>query len=147
MLGLTKKQFLKRGKTCLEETGAEALLMRELITLEKEENISKEEAHLKINLLRRSIESTFFGFDDLNPPSKCVPLQLSILNSLIILQEVLAINYEYLNASDSGDVSKASEKLEESQVHLEKFRKEFRPLTHKIDKLLPEKISRLNNNK
>jgi hypothetical protein len=31
--------------------------------------------------------------------------------------------------------------LEESQVHFEKFRKEFRPLTLKIDTLLPEKIS------
>jgi hypothetical protein len=139
MLGLTKKQFLKRGKKCLEETGAEALLIRELIILEKEGNISKDEANLKINLIRRSIESTFFEHENLNPPSKCVSLHLSILNSLIVLQEVVAINYEYLTAFDHGDTKKALEKLEESQQHLEKFRKEFRPLTQNINRLLPEK--------
>jgi hypothetical protein len=137
MLGLTKKQFLKRSKECLEETGNHALLIRGIIIHETDGNIKDNEAYNQIKLIIKGIESTFFRYEQLNPPSRCVSIHLKILNCLIVLQESAAANYDYINALIDGQI--ATEKLEESRILLGKFRKEFRPLTTEIEELLNHK--------
>lgn len=137
MLGLTKKQFLKRSKECLEETGNHALLIRGIIIHETDGNIKNNEAYNQIKLIMKGIESTFFRYEQLNPPSRCVSIHLKILNCLIVLQESAAANYDYINAFIDGQI--ATEKLEESRILLGKFRKEFRPLTTEIEELLNHK--------
>ena len=137
MLGLTKKQFLKRSKGCLEETGNHALLIRGIIIHETDGNIKDNEAYNQIKLIMKGIESTFFRYEQLNPPSRCVSIHLKILNCLIVLQESAAANYDYINALIDGQI--ATEKLEESRILLGKFRKEFRPLTTEIEELLNHK--------
>jgi hypothetical protein len=137
MLGLTKKQFLKRSKECLEETGNHALLIRGIIIHETDGNIKDNEAYNQIKLIMKGIESTFFRYEQLNPPSRCVSIHLKILNCLIVLQESAAANYDYINALIDGQI--ATEKLEESRILLGKFRKEFRPLTTEIEELLNHK--------
>lgn len=141
MLGLTKKQFLKRSKVCLEETGNHALLIRELIIHETEGNINNNEAYNQIKLIMKGIESTFFRYEDLNPPSRCVSLHLKILNCLIVLQESAAANYDYINTIIDGQI--IAEKLEESRILLGKFRKEFRPLTTEVEELLNRKTPKI----
>ena len=137
MLGLTKKQFLKRSKGCLEETGNHALLIRELLIHETDGNIKNNEAYNQIKLIMNGIESNFYRYEQLNPPSRCVSIHLKILNCLIVLQESAAANYDYINAVIDGQI--ATEKLEESRILLGKFRKEFRPLTTEIEELLNHK--------
>jgi hypothetical protein len=139
MFGLTKKQFLKRSKTCADETGNQALLFRELIDHEKEGSIPYEEAYKQIKFIVQGVEAAFFNYEALNPPSGCVSLHLKLLHSLITLQDAVAANYEYITASINEDNALAAEKLDESQLLLEKFRKEFRPITNEVDGHLIDK--------
>jgi hypothetical protein len=136
MLGLTKKQFLKRSKTCLDETGNHALLIRELIGHERDESIPYEGAYKQIKLIVQGVEAAFFRYEALDPPSKCVPLHLKLLHSLITLQDAVAANYDFITASLKDDKVEAAKKLEETLLILEKFRKEFRPITTEVDVLL-----------
>ena len=133
---MTKKQFLKRSAICLDETGIQSLLIRELIEQETVGNIDVKEAYKKINLIIKGVESVFFKYEDINPPSKCVSLHLKILNSLITLQGVVSVNYDFVTVSIEGKEELAAEKLLESKVLLERFRKNFRPLTIEVDSYL-----------
>ena len=133
---MTKKQFLKRSAICLDETGIQLLLIRELIELETVGNMDVKEAYKKINLIIKGVESVFFKYEDINPPSKCVSLHLKILNSLITLQGVVSVNYDFVTASIEGKEDLAAEKLLESKVLLERFRKNFRPLIIEVDSYL-----------
>ena len=136
MFGMTKKQFLKRSAICLDETGIQSLLIRELIEQETVGNMDVKEAYKKINLIIKGVESVFFKYEDINPPSKCVSLHLKILNSLITLQGVVSVNYDFVTVSIEGKEELAAEKLLESKVLLESFRKNFRPLTIEVDSYL-----------
>jgi len=136
MFGLTKKQFLKRSKSCADETGNQALLIRELIGHEKDGSIPHEEAYKQIKLIVQGVEAAFFNYEALNPPSNCVSLHLKLLHSLITLQDAVAANYESITASINGERILAVNKLEESELLLEKFRKEFRPITTEVDEHL-----------
>ena len=136
MFGLTKKQFLKRSKSCVDETGNQALLIRELIGHEKDGSILHEEAYKKIKLIVQGVEAAFFNYEALNPPSNCVSLHLKLLHSLITLQDAVAANYESITASINDERTLAVNKLEESELLLEKFRKEFRPITTEVDEHL-----------
>jgi hypothetical protein len=135
MLGLTRKQFLKRSKTCINETGNNALLISELINLEKEEKIDNQEAYQRIKGIMNGVEKTFFKYEVLSPPDNCVSLHLKILHSLITLQESVAANYDYIVFSTDHGKEKA-EKLEESIILLDKFRMEFEPITTEVDSSL-----------
>ena len=139
MFDLTKKQFLKRSAICLDETGIQILLIRELIDYETDGKVDVKEAYKKINLIIKGVELVFFKYEDLNPPSKCVSLHLKILNSLIALQGIVSVNYDFVTASIEGKEELAAEKLLESNVLLEKFRKDFRPLTMEVDSYLTKK--------
>lgn len=133
MFGLTKKQFLKRSKSCVDETGNQALLIRELIDHEKDGSIPDEEAYKQIKLIVQGVEAAFFRYETLDPPSNCVSLHLKILHCLITLQDAVAANYEYITSSINDEKVEAANKLEESQNLLENFRKEFRPITNEVD--------------
>ena len=135
MSGLTKKQFLKRSKTCINETGNQALSISELINLEQEEKIDHQEAYQRIKGIMNGVEKAFFRYEILSPPDRCVSLHLKVLHSLIILQESVAANYDYVVFSEDHEKEKA-EKLEESVKLLDKFRFEFGPITTEVDSLL-----------
>jgi hypothetical protein len=147
MLGLTKKQFLKKSASCLDEAGNHALLIRELIDHETDGAIHNREEYNQIKRIIEGIESSFFRYEKLNPPSQCVSLQLKILNCLIILQEATSSNYDFITASIEGGDGSDKEKLNESKILLEKFRKAFRPLTKEVDSYFkPYKKSKSKRN-
>jgi len=133
MFGLTRKQFLKRSSKSLDETGSQALLIRGLIEREINGNIDKNEAQNQIKHILKGVESIFFDYEKLDPPSECVSIYRKILNCLIILQDAVAANYDYINVSAEDKEDTAKEKLERSKLFLERFRNEFRPLTIEVD--------------
>jgi hypothetical protein len=133
MFGMTKKQFLKKSKSCLKDTGPQILLIRELMDKESHGRISVLEASRKLDNIRRDIEKIFSQYEKLNPPSKCASLHRKILHTLIELQEAVVINSESLNAAENGLDEKSRDKIKESRDQLDKFREEFLPLTREVD--------------
>lgn len=138
MFGMTKKQFLKKSKTSLKDTGVEVLLIRELYNQEKKGSISFEEAHHKLEKIRKNLENIFFQYEKLKPPSKCKKLQLRLLSILIILQESVVANAEYINSAKNGSNEHKYDKLKNSFANLEKFRNEFMNLSHEVDLYLKQ---------
>ncbi len=134
-MGMTKKQFLKKSKKALNDTGGILLLIRGIIFKEEDNKISHIEASNQLNNIRKGIESIFFEFDELNPPSKCIKLHLRILRSLITLQESVNLYSQYLNANNN-DQKEKSKKLEESMKLLDEFRKEYHILADDVKTLL-----------
>lgn len=130
---MTKKQFLKKSKNCLKESGIQLLLIREILNKESKSQISFDEANKRVNELRKNLEKIFFTYEKLNPPSKCKSLQLEMLKTLIILQDVLVLNSEYISLSKDGFTLEGQEKLEKSIDELENFRNNFRRLSQKVD--------------
>jgi hypothetical protein len=133
MFGMTKKQFLKRSSKTLDETGNHALLISGLISKEKNDLIDNNDAYKQAKLIIDGISSTFFDYENINPPSNCNSLHLKILHTLIILQDVASANYDFINRSREDKSIIAREKLKESENLLEKFRNEFRPITTEVD--------------
>lgn len=136
MFGMTKKQFLKRSKKTLNQTGGLLLLIRGIIDKESSGNINNEEISKQIDSIRKNIESIFFKFEKINPPSKYVTMHLRILRALVDFQEVVTLNSEYVSATKDGLEEKTKDKLEESRDRLEKFRKEFHSLANEVNTLL-----------
>ncbi|MCC7550846.1 MAG: hypothetical protein KO316_04985 [Methanobacterium sp.] len=135
MFGMTKKQFLKKSKDCLKDTGIELLLIRKLFYQENQGKINTAEAFQKLEKNRKSLENIFFKYEGLKSPSKCKPLHMKILKTIIILQEALVINSEYLSSiKDSGELE--SKKLEKSLAKLEQFKDEFKKLSIEVDSYL-----------
>lgn len=143
MLGMTKKQFLKRSSKTLDKTGNHVLLIRGLIAKEKECTIDNNEAYKRTKLLIEGISSTFFDYENINPPSKCNYLHLKILHSLIILQDVASANYDFITLQREGKSLDADKKLEESENLLKKFKDDFRPLTSEVDRYLNQSKKRI----
>jgi len=139
MFGMTKKQFLKRSKKVLNETGSILLLIMEVMNKETKGSISNDEASKQIDNIRKNIESIFFEFEKRNPPSKYVAMQLRILRALISMQESLTLNSEYLKATKAGLDEVAANKLNESKEILQEFRKEFHSISEEINTLLMKK--------
>jgi hypothetical protein len=137
MFGMTKKQFLKKSSKCLDETGRYALLMRGLIIQEKDGTIDNESAYRQVKSMIEGIESTFFSYEKINPPTQCNSLHQRILHSIIMLQDSISSNYDYINMLRDKSTA-AQEKFVESQNKLDEFRDYFRPLTSEIDKLLDD---------
>jgi hypothetical protein len=133
MFGMTKKQFLKKSKNCLKDTGIQLLLIRELFNKERTGKLDFEGAYHKLDKNRKNMEKIFFKYEGLKPPSKCTPLQREILNALIIFQDVLVTNYEYINLSKEGFTEEGQEKFKKSFDNLENFRNKFRELSQKVD--------------
>ncbi|MGB9937745.1 MAG: hypothetical protein ACPK7O_08475 [Methanobacterium sp.] len=138
MFGMTKKQFLKRSKKVLNQTGGLILLIREIIDKETSGNISNHEAFTRVDNIRKELESIFFQFEKRKPPSKCNRLHLRILRSLTDFQEVVTLNSEYLTAVKNGR-EEAIDNLKELMDALEEFRKEFHVICDEVNGLLLDK--------
>ncbi|HML04950.1 MAG TPA: hypothetical protein VK426_04155 [Methanobacterium sp.] len=135
MFGMTKKQFLKRSKKVLNETGSLLLFIREIMDKEASGKISSEESSKQIENIRKNIESIFFEFEKRNPPSKYVAMQLRILRALVNMQEAVTLYSEYLKATKTGLEEKSMNKLKESKETLEEFRKEFHSIVNEVNNL------------
>lgn len=133
MFGMTKKQFLKKTKNCMKETGIEILLIRELLAKQMQKKVDDEESLRKLEIIRKNIEELFFEYERLKPPSKCSSLHFKVMNMIIMLQDIVVTNLESLNAAKEGKEDKAREKLLESIDQLEQFKDEFRNLTREVD--------------
>lgn len=139
MFGMTKKQFLKRSKKVLNQTGGILLLTREIMDKEKNGRIDNHEALTRVDDIRKEIESIFFQFEKRKPPSSCIRMHLRILRSLTNFQEAITLNSEYLNAIKNGRKEEAGVKLEKSIENLEEFRKEFHVICDEINRHLTKK--------
>jgi len=134
MLGLTKKQFIKRSKEFLDAEGINSLIISELVGVESSGKTNPEESYQRIRAVMNDMDSIFTGYEQLNPPSACISLKLKILNSLIILQEAASALYDYFYMNiNHKNLEEAKNKLAESKLNLNKFREVFRPLTKEID--------------
>jgi hypothetical protein len=133
MFGMTKKQFLKKSKNCLKDTGIQLLLIRELFNKEFTGKLDFDDSYHKLDKIMKNMETIFFKYEGLNPPSKCKSLQRDILNSLIILQEGLVTNSEYITLSKDGFTEEGHEKFKKCIDELENFRDKFRELSQKVD--------------
>ena len=136
LMGMTKKQFLKKSKKVLNDTGGILLLFIEIILKEENKKINHNDASNQLNNIRKGIESIFFEFDELNPPGKCINLHLRIIRSLITLQESVNLYQQYLNTIKNNRNEKSKDNLEESRKLLEEFRKEYHLLADEVKNLL-----------
>ncbi len=139
MFGMTKKQFLKKSKNCLKETGIELLLIREVFNQEIKGTVDSEESYKKLEQTRKNLEEIFFKYESLKPPAKCRPLQLNLMQTIITLQESVVINLEYLMALKNGLSESDKYKLEKSGEKLDEFRKVFRTQSQKVDLYLGQR--------
>ncbi len=139
MFGMTKKQFLKKSKKCLKDIGIELLLIREIIYQESNNSADFEEAYKKLEKIREKIEEIFFEYENLKAPTKCKKIQLNLLNTIIILQESVVTNTEYINLLNEGLKEPARDKLKKSIDDLEKFREKYSTLSQEVDLYLKPK--------
>jgi len=141
MFRMTKRQLLKKSKKALDEMGNSLLLIIQIIDNEIEGRISNEESSIRMDVMRKEIETIFSEFEKLSPPSKCFSLYHRILNALIKLHESVVINSESLMAEKNGLEEESQEKLIESIDNLEEFREDFHTLVKDVRMLLIEKDS------
>lgn len=135
MFGMTRKQFLKRSKECLDAQGIHLLNISQLVNLELSGKINEKDSYTRIKAIMKDLDSIFDRYHRLNPPSECVSVKSKILNSIILLQETATLFYEYVSEiinNNSRDISK----LEESNFLLIKFRESFKPLNNSINAIL-----------
>ncbi len=132
---MTRKQFLKRSKECLDAQGIHVLNISELINLEISGKINEKEAYTRIRAIMEDLDSIFARYHSFNPPFECIKTKSKILNSIILLQETATAFYEYVSAKINKEY-KYSSKLEESNFLLNKFRKSFKPLNNSISAIL-----------
>lgn len=136
MLGLTKKQFLKRSKECLDAQGIHLLNINELLHLESDGRISKTESYKRIRAVMKDLDIVFQRYQKLVPPSNCVETKLEILNSIVLLQEAATAIYDSTHTVTTKEEQEFDKtKLKESQILLDNFRRVFQPLTKEIDGL------------
>ena len=139
MFGMTKLQFLKRSAKCMDEAGGLLLLIREIIVKEFRDEVNYLEAFKRMDNIRKELDSLFYEFERLSPPSSCNKLKRKILNVLIGMQEVVVTDLESLNAARKGLKEQSQTKLKESRDQLEVFRKDFHEVTKEVNILLSEK--------
>lgn len=135
MFGMTRKQFLKRSKECLDAQGIHLLNISQLVNLELSGKINEKDSYTRIKAIMKDLDSIFDRYHRLNPPSECVSVKSKILNSIILLQETATLFYEYVSEIINNN-SRDSSKLEESNFLLIKFRESFKPLNNSINAIL-----------
>ncbi len=139
MFGLTKRQFLKRSKEALQETGVHILSLRRLMSQEVKGQISLLEAQRGLDSLRSNVEDTFSRYEKLNPPSKCLQLKQRIIKGLILFNESLVAYYESLMAREADLEGKYQELLEKSNEELDKYKELSLSLSREVDSKLRKK--------
>ncbi len=133
MFGLTKRQFLKRSKEALQETGVQVLSLRGLMNQEAKGEIDLLEAQRSLDALRKTAEDTFSRYQKLNPPSKCFSLQQNIINTLIIFYESLVAYSESLLAKEEDSEEKSLNLLRKSNEELYKYKEVSATLSREVD--------------
>jgi hypothetical protein len=136
MFGLTKRQFLKKSKKNLQQTGVQILSLRVLMNKESKGQLSLREAQRSLDTLRNQVENSFSTYEKLNPPSECLTLQQQIFNALIIFHSSLVSYSESLNNSEKGLTNEADLKLNESAQKLKKYQEIALSLSKEIDSYL-----------
>lgn len=139
MFGLTRRQFLKKSKKALQETGVQILTMRSLKNQEVKGSTNLLDAQRSLDNLRKEVEETFSRYTKLNPPSKCLDLQHRIVQGLILFHESLVIYSESLMAKKDGLDEKFQELLKKSNEELEKYKELFLSLSREVDSELRRK--------
>ncbi len=135
MLGLTKKQFLKRSKECLDAEGIHSLIIRELIDIGFSGKTNPNESYRKVKDVMKDMDSIFSRYEKLSPPSNCIPTKLKILNSIILLQEAASAVYDHVYMVINNK-NHDNEKLDEARLLLNNFREVFNPLSTEIGNML-----------
>ncbi|HEY0196039.1 MAG TPA: hypothetical protein VGC02_00555 [Methanobacterium sp.] len=139
MFGLTNRQFLKKSKKTLQETGAQILSFKGLMNQEAKDQITLLQAQKSLDRLRNEVENTFSRYEKLNPPSKCLQLQQRIMKGLIIFYESLVAYSESLLAKEDGLEEKSQKLLKKSGEELYKYRELSLSLSREVDSNLWKK--------
>lgn len=135
---MTRRQFLKKSRKALQKTTENLLSLMQIIEKEGNQTINPETAYWKLDVIREDIESIFFEYEKINPPLKCLSLHRKIVKLLIMLQEVIVTNQNYLELLIESS-PQAKDKYDESVNKLENFRNEFRILNQKVKNSLKKK--------
>ena len=140
MFGMTNRQFLKRSKKALEETGVQILALRGLMNQEANAHISITDAIRRLDMLRKDVENTFSTYEKLEPPSECFNLHQEMLNGLILFFESIVSYLEYLHANEDNSQTENSELLMKSNENLQKYQELSLKLSREVDSNLSKKI-------
>ncbi|HTX61262.1 MAG TPA: hypothetical protein VMC48_03060 [Methanobacterium sp.] len=136
MFGLTKRQFLKRSKKALQETGSQVLSLRGLMNQEYNNEITLLEAQRRLDVLRRDVEETFSVYEKNSPPSNCLSLYQRILNGLILFFESIVTYSEYLQAKERSLPEENLENLGKTRENLLRYRELSLNLSREVDSYL-----------
>ena len=140
MFGMTKRQFLKRSKKALQETGVQILSLRGLMNQETSADISIIEAHRRLDVLRREVENTFSSYEKLISPSECFHLHQEIIHGLILFFESIVTYSEYLYAKESNLEKEFPDLLRKSNKNLKEYQELSIKLSKEVDSKLNKKI-------
>lgn len=139
MFGMTKRQFLKRSKKALQETGAEILALRRLMNKVSSDEISIKDAYRRLDVLRRDVENTFSKYEKLSPPSECFHLHQEILHALILFFDSIVSYSEYLQAKEDRLQVEYHDLLQKSNINLQKYQELSLKLSREVDSKLNKK--------
>lgn len=139
MFGLTKRQFLKKSKEALKETGLQVLALRGLMNKEVKGKISLLEAQRGLDSLRNKVEDTFTSYQKLNPPSKCATLKQEVIHVLILFHESMVSYSESLQSKEDGKLEESANLLNQSQEKLIEYKELSLPVSKEVDSHLRKK--------
>jgi hypothetical protein len=139
MFGLTKRQFLKRSKKALQETGVQILSLKGLMNQIDSDQITTLEAHRRLDVLRRDVEKTFSVYEKINPPSKCFQLYQRILKGLLLFFESIVLYSEYLQIREGNLQAESLDKVEKTRENLESYQELSLSLSREVDSMLRKK--------
>lgn len=138
MFGQTKRQFLKKSKKALQDTGMQMLSLRDLMKQESSNQIGAHQANRKLDVLRRDVEETFNVYEKMNPPSLCLPLYHRVLNGLIVFFDSLVTYSEYLQEIEEKN-EVFQEKKEKVRDNLLRYQDISLKLSKEVDRYLYKK--------
>lgn len=133
MFGLTRRQFLKKSKKALQETGAQIISLRGLMNQEAKGEISLLEAQRRLDHLRSEVEEIFSRYEKLKSPSKCLQLQQRIMKGLILFYESLVVYSESLQAKEDGLEESSQNLLIKSAQKLHEYKELSLSLSREVD--------------
>jgi hypothetical protein len=139
MFGLTKRQFLKKSKKALQDTGVQILSLKGLMNQVAFDQITIREAHRRLDVLRRDMEETFSVYEKINPPSKCFQLYQRIIKGLVLFFESIVLYSEYLQAKEGNLPADNLDKLEKTRENLESYQGVSLRLSREVDSMLRKK--------
>lgn len=130
---MTRKQFFKKSEKVVKESANNLLQLSSLLEKEKKEQVNIDDALKKLDILRRNIENIFNDYERIKPPSECLLSYKKILNFLVLFQEMISENGDYLLLTKKDP--KISDKLKISLIRYEELRTEFEKIKIEIKKI------------